>query len=168
MTERRILDWLPDYDISECGEVRRITPTHKRRDVPYVLKNTPDNGYLWINACLPNGSVRKTSVHRLVCEAFHGKPPEGRKYTAHNDGDGTNNSKSNLRWATQSENLADRKRHGTDPTGERGSGAKLTAEQVKTIRQKFTGKIGEQTAFAAQYGVTVSAIHSVVRGHTWK
>lgn len=44
-------------------------------------------------------------VHRLVCEAFHGPPPEGRPYVIHIDEDAHNNRPENLRWGSQKENL---------------------------------------------------------------
>lgn len=44
-------------------------------------------------------------VHRLVCEAFHGPPPEGKTYVLHLDEDAHNNKPENLRWGSQKENL---------------------------------------------------------------
>jgi plasmid maintenance system antidote protein VapI len=47
-------------------------------------------------------------------------------------------------------------------------GAQLTAGQVREIRDRYTGRYGEQTALADEYGVSVHAIRKVVRGETWK
>ena len=44
-------------------------------------------------------------IHRLVCEAFHGKPPADKLIVIHIDEDATNNAPDNLRWGTQKENL---------------------------------------------------------------
>jgi len=44
-------------------------------------------------------------VHRLVCEAFHGKPPFKKAVVIHLDEDATNNRPENLKWGTQKENL---------------------------------------------------------------
>ena len=44
-------------------------------------------------------------VHRLVCEAFHGAPPEGSTVVLHLNEDGTDNRSENIRWGTQKENL---------------------------------------------------------------
>lgn len=46
-------------------------------------------------------------VHRLVCEAFHGPKPTPKHEVAHWDGDKTNNTAPNLRWATHKENCQD-------------------------------------------------------------
>lgn len=44
-------------------------------------------------------------VHRLVCEAFHGGPPDPTSIVIHLDEDATNNRPENLKWGTQKENL---------------------------------------------------------------
>ena len=44
-------------------------------------------------------------VHRLICRAFHGDPPEGKNIVLHLDENALNNEPSNLRWGTQKENL---------------------------------------------------------------
>lgn len=44
-------------------------------------------------------------VHRLVCEAFNGKPPFSNAVCMHLDEDPTNNRPENLKWGTQKENL---------------------------------------------------------------
>lgn len=44
-------------------------------------------------------------VHRLVCEAFHGHPPEDEPFCLHLDENAANNKPSNLKWGSQKENL---------------------------------------------------------------
>lgn len=44
-------------------------------------------------------------IHRLICRAFHGDPPEGKNIVLHLDENALNNEPSNLRWGTQKENL---------------------------------------------------------------
>ena len=44
-------------------------------------------------------------IHRLVCEAFHGLPPDDKPIVIHIDEDATNNRPENLKWGTQKENL---------------------------------------------------------------
>ena len=86
-----------NYSINEDGEVRNdITGRIKK---PYTNKN---NGYLIIDLCKDNKS-KKVPVHRLVAEAFIPNP-ENKPTVDHADGDRTNNSIENLRWATYSEN----------------------------------------------------------------
>ena len=47
-------------------------------------------------------------VHRLICEAFHGKCPEGKSQVDHLDRDPSNNRPENLRWVSPSENCRNR------------------------------------------------------------
>ncbi len=51
-------------------------------------------------------------AHRAIAEAFIPNP-ENKPDVAHWDGNGLNNEVTNLRWATEKENMADKKRHGT-------------------------------------------------------
>lgn len=46
------------------------------------------------------------NVARLVCEAFHGPAPIDKPIVMHLDEDPSNNSKENLSWGTQKENLS--------------------------------------------------------------
>ena len=47
---------------------------------------------------------KRTRVHRIVCETFHGPAPEGKTIVHHKDERKDNNRASNLEWSTQSEN----------------------------------------------------------------
>lgn len=79
------------------------------------------------------GHSTKRYVHRLVAEAFLDNP-EGKPDVAHLDGNGSNNRLENLRWATESENMSDKKIHGTHTQGEKHGKAKLTDAEVIAIR----------------------------------
>ena len=48
---------------------------------------------------------RNYKVHRLICEAFHGNPPNENSVVIHINEDATDNRPENLRWGTQKENL---------------------------------------------------------------
>lgn len=71
-----------------------------------------DSGYHWTfgfmqsNGYLTIGYKRKLySVHRLICEAFHGPAPEGKPFVDHIDRCKTNNTPGNLRWVSHKENV---------------------------------------------------------------
>ena len=169
MTNRRILDWLPDYDISDSGEVRRITPAITRGLVPYTINGNCWKGYRRVKLMLPSGQKAILLVHRLVCEAFHGPAPTPQHHAAHGDGDRQNNLARNLRWATALENVGhDRKRHGRNPEGERNGRAKLTREDVAAIRKSYSGKRGDINRLCEQYGIKRTAMRAVVNGSHWR
>lgn len=87
------------YEVNEDGDIRNVKS--KKRVVGYKEKN----GYIRVrfeNKCL--GSVVRTTVHRLVAEAFIPNPdclPE----VNHIDSNRANNHVSNLEWVTHSENM---------------------------------------------------------------
>jgi predicted XRE-type DNA-binding protein len=72
-----------------------------------------------------------------------------------------------LSWLTRAENLADRKRDGTEVKGEHNGMSKLDAEEVAEIRAKYA--IGQylQRELAEQYGVDRSQISYIVNGKCW-
>lgn len=163
--EWRSLDWLPDYAVSEDGDVMRVTDgvTRKRGFMP--AGNFHD-GYRRFKLTIAG---KKTTVlaHRLVCEAFHGPAPDEKHQVAHGDGDRANNHYTNLRWATCQENLDDRKTHGTETRGERNGRARLSAAQVAEIRRSYTGKYGDIARLAREYGLSHSAMRSICKGDHW-
>jgi hypothetical protein len=107
-------------------------------------------------------------VNRLVCRAFHGEPPSPKHEAAHNDGNPSNNRRENLRWATHTENCADKKIHGTEnpPRGEKQGRSKLSSEDVKTIRQRLAN--GEGVAsISRDFAVWHGTIGAIKAGRNW-
>jgi hypothetical protein len=107
---------------------------------------------------------RRTFVHRLVCEVFHGPAPSAAHEVAHHDGDPGNAHFGNLRWATHVENEADKIGHGTITVGERHGMAKLNADQVREI--KVSPERG--CDLAGRFGITRSAITHIRKGKLWR
>lgn len=72
---------------------------------------------------------------------------------------------------TQSDNMMDcveRDRHArVGLSGEEHPGAKLTAEQVDSIRSEFTGRRGQLTELGTKYGVHRSLVRKIVDGKLW-
>lgn len=70
---------------------------------------------------------------------------------------------------TQVDNMADMVRKGRSPVneGSRNPRAKLSEEQVATIRSSYTGRYGEKSAIARQYGVSTGQVSKILLGHVW-
>jgi hypothetical protein len=172
----------PGYSVDARGEVyshwRRVgragggfraivDPSHERR-----LRQEPDSwGYLRVRLRLveatPGRSRRvwaRTNV--LVCAAFHGPRPGESFQVRHLDRVKTNNAEWNLRWGTPLENAADKRRHGTDPRGERNPAAKLDCGKVSEILELLRMGVG-RSAIAAVYDVHPSTVAAIDRGETW-
>jgi HNH endonuclease len=114
-------------------------------------------------------------VHRLVCEAFHGKAPVDKPHAAHADGNPLNHGAFNLYWATPKENEADKLIHGT--WGSRYSGAKLAKTDVLAIREKAAKETKAKNGrwrnrfvvgLAEEYGVTAANIYAILHYRSWR
>jgi hypothetical protein len=105
-------------------------------------------------------------LHRLILEVFKGPCPSGLE-CCHRPGASRSSCRlEDLRWDTREANHADRIADGTDPSGERGSSAKLTWKKVDRIRQlRCQGMT--LVAIAAQYGVSHPTVSKICRGKNW-
>lgn len=121
-TWRPVVGYEGHYEVSDQGRVRsidRVTPCvrdgktyHRRRAGALKAFAVGKGGYWTVH--LSNGRTHRTlAVHRLVLEAFVGPRPEG-QVTRHLNGNAQDARLCNLTWGTQSDNLYDKGRHGTD------------------------------------------------------
>lgn len=185
---RPVIDWEGFYAVSDFGRVRSLDRIdcrgHRLRG--RILRPSPDGGgYPQVTLCR-DGVQHTRKVHHLVARAFHGpawryKNPAGwifRQEVRHIDGDPANRRADNLAWGTKAENQADRVVHGTTsrgerngahtmphrrPRGERQGSAKLTDDQVQSIR--LDNRL--QRVIAAEHGVSQAHVSKIKRGETW-
>ena len=98
--------WLPlvlegyegRYEVSNMGNVKSLL-----NNKLLLLQN--QNGYKSVN--LANGFNKRYYVHRLIAQTFIPNP-NNKPYIDHINKDKTDNRVENLRWATNSENIANR------------------------------------------------------------
>lgn len=153
----------PEYEVSNFGEVRRVSPacgaSVGRVLRPAVMKN----GYSKVSLC--RNSVRhEYLVHRLVAIAFIGDP--GHMDVCHFDGNKSNNQLSNLRIDTRKGNMADQIRMGKTPRGERGGGSKYKEAQVRDWRQRLDS--GEAvSSLHAETGVPMPTLYGIRSRAIW-
>lgn len=163
-------EWRPvegwPYEVSSLGRVRRSAPG-RRTFVGRICSamRCKKTGYFAVQLSRDDKFWRP-NVHRLVCIAFRGKPPSAGHQVAHNDGNKSNNARDNLRWATPSENQADRIRHGTSAKGENNAWHVLTEDAVREIRVKGTTR-GAKDLLALKYGIHRKYINAVVSRRAW-
>lgn len=99
MEEWKILERVPNYEVSSYGKVRSIK-NGKNRLLKVCINN---HGYELV--CLSDGKKRHTSyIHRLVAEVFI--PTSNRALVVnHKDKNRKNNKVDNLEWTTVMENV---------------------------------------------------------------
>jgi hypothetical protein len=111
MDEWRPIPSVPGCEASSAGQLRYVTGE-------LIKGSISGNGYRYVRVYYTGGRRRvgarkECTIHSLVCEAFHGPKPSPKHEVRHLDGDPLNNTASNLRWGTASENRHDSVRHGT-------------------------------------------------------
>ena len=92
----KILKQNKNYSINEHGEIKNNATGKIKK--PTLNKN---NGYYYVDF-YENNKRKKYPIHRLVAENFIPNPLN-KPTVDHKDGNRTNNSIKNLRWATYSE-----------------------------------------------------------------
>lgn len=159
------------YEVSTLGRVRCwINKRQVRQPEPHLLQpSVGKNGYRVFCHRLQGVETRLT-VHRVVCEVFHGPPPDSgqRVEVRHLDNNKLNNAASNLCWGTAAENAADRVRAGTTNRGERCPFAKLKEDDVVAIRALHADKWLSVDELAQEFGVARISIQRIISGRTWK
>lgn len=155
------------YEVSNFGAVRSLSrvvpsgPGRTRKEIGRTLRlYRRDDGRIQVN--LRDGKVRSIFVHVLVARAFIGARPTGYDI-CHNDGNASNNHVSNLRYDTHKANVADTKRHGRDPSGERNGQHKLTLEQAVAIKND----VRPQRDIANSFGISQQAVSDIKTGRRW-
>jgi hypothetical protein len=117
------------------------------------LRPFPDPfGYLRVCVGWKNNRQVFERIHTLVLEAFAGEKPDGMEACHDPDHNPRNNSLSNLRWGTHSENMDDARRHGTITR-------KLGESDVRTIRS-LRGRL-RQVDIAAMFSITQAEVSQI-------
>ena len=181
------------YEVSDWGRIRSKDRVVSRgwgtmRLRSRILKSFSCNGSYGHQAVKlyspnsPNGKSVSKTVHRIVLTAFVGEPGIDQntgkpRQCRHLDGDPSNNHISNLVWGTSQENMRDRDDHGRTRRGEEAGRTKLTADQVREIRELLKQlpegrkpKKGEvsMNKIGIMFGVDVATIRDIRIGRTWK
>lgn len=156
------------YEVSDLGRVRSYRQRFcNTRAAEPALMATPvsKRGYRVVRIRLGRNGLH--GIHRLVCEAFHGTPPEGRNDCRHLDGDELNNLASNLAWGSRAENMADTKALGRHNHGETHSQAKLTATIVREIRRLYAAGELNMPQIARRFHITDGHVCNIVNRKAW-
>ena len=117
-----------NYEISDHRNIKNIT-THKM-----LSPNIRSTGYYFIEVY--DNKIRRTkAIHRLVAEAFL-ENPDDKRCVDHIDRDKLNNHKSNLRYATNSENNMNKSRQSNNTSGAIGVSFRKDRNKWRATIQK--------------------------------
>lgn len=97
----KVIAEFPNYSIDREGNVYSSFEVKKGKPLKPVLDK--HIGYLLVTLCDGQGKRRNRFIHRLLAQTFLPNPLN-KKCVNHIDGIKTNNSLSNLEWATPKEN----------------------------------------------------------------
>lgn len=170
--EYRDVPGFPGYRVGSDGSVwnawinchlgRRLTARWK------PMKLSPGSkGYLRVNLTPVGERYRTFRVHRLVLEVFVGPCPDGME-CRHLNGAKTDNRLTNLAWGTPAENVGDNLAFRVYRHGENHRSVKLTATQVREIRARYAAGGVLLRELAAEFGVNLSNVCSIVNRRSWK
>lgn len=160
----------PSYEVSYnlfvrnkiSGKILKHTPPTKCMKYYKVAMKYQDNGM---------NKYRNFSVHRVVASAFCTNYNGGDQVN-HKNGDKLDNRVENLEWVTNSQNRIHAFKSGLQSSGEDHWISKLTNEQVKFIKNKYSNRSKRERPYlkeiALEYGVCFQAISNILRGKVWR
>jgi len=174
---RSVVGFEGHYEVSDLGRVRSVDRqqvisnrwggSHVRRLKGRIRALVKDkDGYPRVGLCQPGQKFKLVPVHRIVALAFVPNPA-GLPHIDHLDSDRTNATAGNLAWVTNAENTARSTARGRMRRGHEVSSARLTAEQVLTIRARAAQGV-RFTWLAAEFEVSDVNIACIVKRRTWR
>lgn len=108
------------------------------------------------------GNPSMQTASRYMCELANGPPPFEWYQAAHSCGDRGCVNPKHLSWKTPTDNLLDRREHGTFPQGSRNPNSKLSAADVSYILS-MKGMVVQQR-LAEMFGVSHGTISRIMSG----
>ncbi|MGC4035310.1 MAG: HNH endonuclease [Chitinophagaceae bacterium] len=157
------------YAVSDHG---RIVKYNKKIEDGFLLRLSREGGYpIWRKRM--DGSYFAALLHRLVAKYFLPKPTAKQKFIIHLDHNKENNSRTNLKWATQQEVTEHNKSNPRVKAflKERKANhfvtwSKLTEAKVIAIK-KMLQKEKTLKEIASKYGVSDMQVHRIKTGENW-
>ncbi len=160
--------WRPvaGHDGYRVSDVGRVQSRRHRNGLPATdwrdLKPAYDGrGYPQVRLYRTGDRPHWVHVHLLVLAAFRGPCPAGMVARHVISNDPADCRLANLRWGTQSQNMADKWRHGTAQTADKRRSYLTRAEAAALGRRHRAGETIRE--LAAQAGRSYNAVQQAVR-----
>lgn len=139
----------------------------------YAPAGKPDECWEWTRATnkgygmIAIGEGKLRGAHIIAWELANGRALPSDSLIRHTCDNPPCTNPSHLLVGKHIDNSRDRVEHGKPNKGERNPQAKLTADDVRTIRRLAASGAGQQ-AIADRFQVSQSAVHLIVAKKTWK
>lgn len=156
-----------DYFATKDGKIWSAPKGYNNKKGKFLKLYAISGGYLGVRLVSDKKLISK-KVHRLILETFVGPCPKNME-CRHLDGKRQNNNLENLCWGTRKENQHDRIQHGTNiyAKGEKHGRAKLTEQDICTIRKLHKSKKFNQYQLANKFNVSRKNIFQIINKKTW-
>lgn len=128
----KTIDGYDRYEVSTDGQVRVLYSRGSSKKGKILKTKINRGGYLEV-ALYNNYKIKQVRIHRLLALAFLKKSEYN--LVLHCDGNKLNNSLDNLRWGNHSQNLLDRRKHGTVPRFHKRKKSNLNPELIEKVRK---------------------------------
>ncbi|MEJ7626432.1 MAG: hypothetical protein WKF35_06195 [Ferruginibacter sp.] len=159
------------YAVSNTGRAASYT-TNVIEDGK-LLNGSLTSGYRTLNLHVENGNGT-IYIHREVARLFCQKKSPKYKYVVHINHKKKDNNVKNLKWASQEE-VSDHQQKSPEKIAykkrqaNRTTGLKLTAVQVKTIKDSISNPKRKLTykQMAAKYDVSEMTLYRIKSGENW-
>lgn len=160
MNWKPVVGYEEQYEVSDCGDVRRIgrDAIGRARYKNHILARHLVRGYVHCILHRRGSKPKNCLAHVLVAEAFIGPRPEG-KVINHKNGNKADPSLTNLEYVTPSENHKHAIATGLfkPPSGERHWSAILPDEQIlEIIRRVNSGERNKD--LAKEFGIRANNV----------
>lgn len=148
------------YLVSDDGEV-----WSNYRNRPVAQCKNP-GGYLVVRLRRENMTTWTLGVHRLVCHAFHGDPPEDmiRPSVNHIDYNKENNRADNLEWMSSADNARNKQYGGF---GEHNPYSGMTDKKAEELCKYLSTSDDTLADISRKLGISYQVVGFVAEGRSW-
>jgi len=146
------------YEISECGNIRRILNRYGNIQNKIIKPSHTPDGYFKVRLS-KNGIYEQPNLHRIIYEAFVRDIPHNMQVN-HKDFDKENNSLNNLEIVTAKENI----RHTLRNSRHRRC---ISVDMVQRIRRLYS-VVKHQKIIANYLGLKKCHVQMALSGKSWQ
>lgn len=154
------------YCSRACAYKHRTTPREVRF---WRFVHKTDTCWVWTGGKhrFGYGKIDGLDAHRVSWEIHNGPVPSG-MYVCHHCDNPACIRPDHLFLGTQTDNMRDMSRKGRGARGETTPGAKMTAEKVRQLRERYAQGDISMKAVGEMFGIKPHAVWAIIHRKTWQ